>query len=277
MKRFFQNNGGLILVAAILLAAVLALGSSILGFDPVTDLAEVIATPFRAASTAVTNWAGDWYDRSFRYAELEAENEALRLQVAELLAAALEGQDAQRENERLRDLLGLALERPELTYEDAAVTRRSTSNWTCDLTIDKGTADGVAVNNCVIDQYGSLVGVVTEAGANWALVTAVIDPDLELGGRIARTDDDAIVEGSFALMLEGLLKLSYLPEDAQLVSGDQVITSGLGGVYPAGLLVGSIRGVYTEEDGMSRYAEVEPAADVANVKYVYVITDYGGE
>lgn len=277
MKQFFKNNGGLILIAAVLLAAVVALGSFILDADPFTSVAEVIATPFRAASTAVTNWAREQYDRAFRYAELEADNEALRQRVAELEEAAREGQDAVRENERLKDLLGLAKDRPELTYEPATVTRRSSSNWTRDLTVNKGSNDGVAVNDCVIDQYGALVGVITEVGSNWALVATVIDPDVELGGRIARTDEDAILEGDFSLMLDGLLKLSYLPEEAQLMSGDQITTSGLGGVYPSGLLVGSIRGLYTGADGLSRYAEVEPAADIAGVKYVYVITDYGGE
>lgn len=277
MKRFFQTNGGLILIAAVLLAAVLALAGFILDVNPVTGAAEVIATPFRAASTAVTNWVENWYDQAFRYAELQTENEALRQRVAELEAAAREGQDAVRENERLKDLLGMAEEHPELTYEDAAVTRRATSNWTYDLTIDKGTSSGVAVDNCVIDQYGNLVGVVVEVGPNWARVATIIDPDVELGGRIARTDDSAVLEGDFALMLEGLLKLTYLPENAQLVSGDQVTTSGLGGVYPAGLMVGTVRNLYTEEGGLNRCAEVEPAADLENVKYVYVITDYGGE
>jgi rod shape-determining protein MreC len=275
MKRFLQDNGGLLLLAAVLLAAVLALGSFILGFDPITGVAEAVAAPFRAASTAVADWVQGWYDRGFRYTELEAENETLRQRVADLEQAAREGEDAVRENERLRDLLGLAEERPEFTYEEATVTRRSSSNWTYDLTINKGSSSGVAVNDCVIDQYGNLVGVVAKVGVNWAQVTTVIDPDLELGGRIARTDDDAIVEGDFTLMLEGLTKLTYLPADAQLVSGDQVTTSGLGGVYPAGLMVGTIRGVYTQEDGLSRYAQVEPAADVAGVRYVYVITGYG--
>ena len=134
----------------------------------------------------------------------------------------------------------------------------------------------MALNDCVIDQYGNLVGVVTEVGSNWALVSTVLDPDVELGGRVARTDDEAILEGDFALMLEGLLKLSYLPEDTQLVSGDQVITSGLGEVFPEGLVVGNVTGLFTEADGISRYAQVEPAADLDSVRYVYVITDFGG-
>lgn len=274
MKQFFRNNGGLIVVAAVLLAAVLALGSYILGFNPFANMLSVLATPFRAASAAVTEWTQNQYDRAFRYEELLAENEALRARVAELEQDAIAGQDAVRENERMRDLLGLAEERPELQYRDAAVVQRSTSNWNSNLTIDRGTASGVAVNNCVIDQYGHLIGVVTEADLNSSVVTTILDPTLELGGRVARTDESAIIEGDFTLMLEGLLRLSFLPEDAQLVSGDQVTTSGLGGVFPSGLVVGAVRTLRVEEDGISRYAELVPAADITGVQYVYVIVDY---
>ena len=275
MKRFFQNNGGLLLVAAALLAAVLAIGAQILGFDPLTSALEVLATPFRAASAAVANWTQAQYDRNFRYEDLAADNEALRRRVAQLEQDAIAGQDAQRENERLRDLLGLREERPELQYRDAAVVRGASSNWTADFTIDQGTAGGVEVDDCVIDQYGHLIGVVTEAGPNSSRVTTILDPTLELGGRVARTDEDAILKGDFSLMLEGLARLSYLPEEAKLVTGDQVTTSGLGGVYPPGLAVGTVRSLHVEEDGVSRYAQVEPAADIAGTQYVYVIVDYG--
>lgn len=275
MSRFFRNNGGLLVVAAVLLAAVLAVGAYILGYDPLTGVLEVLATPFRAASSAVTNWAEGQYDRAFRYEELQAENEALRQRVAELERDAIAGQDAARENERMKDLLGLAEERPELQYRDAAVVRRSSDNWRSDLTIDRGTLGGVEVNDCVIDQYGHLIGVVTEANPNSSRVTTILDPDLELGGRVARTDEDAILEGDFTLMLEGLLRLAFVSEDAKLVTGDQVTTSGLGGVYPPGLVVGSVRTLYVEEDGISRYAQVEPAADINGAQYVYVIVDYG--
>ena len=274
MSRFFRNNGGLLLVAAVLLTLVLALGAQILGFDPVTSVLEVLTTPFRAVSASVSNWTQAQYDRAFRYAELEAENETLRRRVAELERDAIAGQDAARENERLKDLLGLAEARPELHYQSAQVVRRSAYNWESTLTINQGTLGGVAVDDCVIDQYGYLIGVVTEAGLNSCVVTTILDPDLELGGRIARTDEAAILEGDFSLMLEGLLRLSFLPEEARLVTGDQVTTSGLGGVYPPGLVVGSVRTLCVEEDGVSRYAQVQPAADIAGTEYVYVIVNY---
>lgn len=275
MKRFFRNNGGLLVLAAVLLAGVLTVGAYILGFDPLSRALELLATPFRAASAAVTGWTQEQYDRSFRYDEQAAEIETLRRRVAELEEAAIAGQDAVRENERLKDLLGLAEVRPELKYQGAEVVRRSSSNWSSDLTINQGTLGGVGVDDCVIDQYGHLVGVVTKADLNSSVVTTILDPTLEIGGRVARVDEDAILEGDFALMLQGLARLSFVTEETRLVTGDQVTTSGLGGVYPSGLVVGTVRSLLVEEDGITQYAQVEPAADIAGVRYVYVIVDYG--
>lgn len=277
MKKFLRNNGILLVIIAVLLAAVLGLGAWIMGFNPISGILNAVGAPFRALSTAVTNWTQDQYDRAFRYEEQEATIDALLHRIAELEEAARAGEDAVREAERLQDLLGLAKDRPELVYEDAMVTRRSSTNWGSDLTLNKGTSAGVEVHDCVIDQYGNLVGIVTETGPNWSLVITVLDPDTNVGGRVARTDEDAILEGDFTLMQQGMLKLSYLPADSRLVSGDQITTSGLGGLYPAGLAVGTIRSLHTEADGISRYAVVQPGADIASVRYVYIITDFGGD
>lgn len=274
MKKFLRNNGILLIIIAVLLAAVLGIGASILGYNPISSVLNAIGTPFRYISTAVTNWTEDQYNRAFRYDQALLENEQLKQQVAELEQAAREGQDALAENERLRDLLGLSNERPELSYVDAAVTRRSSTNWGSDLTLNAGTSDGVEVDDCVIDQYGNLVGVVTKAGPNWALVTTILDPSTELGGHIGRVDESAILEGDFTLMQEGLLKLTYLPTDSLLVSGDKITTSGLGDVYPEGLTVGDVRSLHTEADGYSRYAVVVPDADIEHIRYVFIITDF---
>ena len=277
MKRFFHNNGFLIVLAALLLAGLLAVGISFFGVNPLANVGEIIATPFRNLSASIAEWTQNRYERAFRYDELLAENEALKQQLADLEADARAGQDAVREVERLQDLLGLAEDRPELVYQDAMITRRSSSNWDSDLTLNVGTADGVELADCVIDQYGNLVGVVTEVGVNWALVSTILDPDVELGARIARIDEDAVLEGDFSLMMEGKIKLAYLPAATKLVSGDQVITSGLGGIYPPGLKVGTVYELYTEVDGLSRSAVVTPAADLDSIRYVFVITDFGGE
>ena len=266
MKDFFRKNRGLLVLAAVLLAGVVTVGAYILGYDPLSKALELLATPFRSASSVAANWVQERDDKEFRYDQLAAENEALRQRVAELELDAIAGQDAARENERMKDLLGLAEPRPDLKYRDAEVVRGSSSNWTSDLTIDRGTLSGVDAGDCVIDQYGYLIGVVTRADLNSSVVTTVLDPTFSVGGRVARTDEDVVLGGDFTLMLEGLTRLSFLPEDPKLVTGDQITTSGLGGMYPSGLIVGTIRSFEVEKDGITRYAQVEPAAEISALR-----------
>lgn len=274
MKQFFRQNGILVVIIAVLLAAIIGVCSAIFGMSPLSNVLGVLSTPFRAGVDAVASWVEDRYNYAFRYDELLAENESLRQQVADLQEEIRAAQDANRQNELYRELLNLAERRADFDLEDATVTVRATSNWSSTLTINKGSSVDVAVGDCVVDQYGNLVGVITEVGYNWSTLATVVDPSTEIGGRIPRTDDEAVLEGDFTLMGEGRLKLSYLPENTVPISGDQVTTSGLGDQYPAGLVVGTIESIHTEASGLTRYAVVEPAADLENIKYVFVIKSF---
>lgn len=274
MKKFFRENGGLILIIAVLLAAVLGVTGAIFNVNPVSNILGVITTPFRDGLNAVANWMEDGYNYAFRYEELEEENQRLRERVAELEQDAREYEDAVSQNARLRNLLGLQERRSDFEFEEATVTVRSSTNWESVFTINKGSSSQVEVGDCVVDEYGNLVGVINEVQLNWSTLATVVDASTELGGRIVRTDDTAVLEGDFSLMRQGLLRLSYLPEDTELISGDQITTSGVGTRYPSGLVVGSIQSVLTDDSGLSRYAEVVPAADLENVKYVYVIKSF---
>mgnify|MGYP005963592775 CR=1 FL=1 len=118
------------------------------------------------------------------------------------------------------------------------------------------------------------MGVVAEVGENWATVRTLVDSDTEMGGQLARTGGAAILEGDFALMGEGRLKLTYLPENSELIAGDLVTTSGRGGVYPAGLVAGHVEEVRTDASGMTRYAVIAPETDLDGLQQVFVITDF---
>ena len=118
------------------------------------------------------------------------------------------------------------------------------------------------------------MGVVAEAGTNWATVSTVIDTDTQMGGIVNRTYSAGVLEGDFALMNQGRLKLNYLPEAAQLVSGDEVLTSGRGDMFPSGLMVGRVEGVFTDPSGQTRYAVVQPAVALDSLIEVFVIKDF---
>jgi len=261
-------------VAAVLLAALLAIVSAISGVNPITNVVRILTNPVGSVTSGISGWFQGQYDRLTGYDQLLAENEELKKQLSEMEEQVRESQDALRENERLQELLGVAREHPDWTYASATVTQRSTTNWANQITISVGSGQEVEAGDCVIDQYGNLVGVVKEVGTNWALVDTLLDPGMELGVRVARTDDSAMAQGDFTLMGEGKLHMTYIPQDAQLISGDQVTTSGLGGKYPGGLLVGQVESIDTEADGISRSAVLRPSADVENIRYVYVITNF---
>ena len=277
MKDFFRRNGILILIAAVLLALVTAVVSALLGgtADPFSNLANILTTPIRNGINAVANWTEERYSDAFEREQLKQENEELKQRVAELEQMEREYEAALQENERLRDLNDLRpSERSFDELESATVTARDASNWSSTLTLSKGSAHGVEVDDCVVDQYWNLVGVVADVGTNWCTVRTLIDADTEMGGQIARTGGAAILEGDFALMGEGKLKLTFLPENSQLMSGDLVTTSGRGGVYPSGLPAGHVEEVRTDASGVTQYAVLVPETDLDSLKQVFIIKDF---
>jgi len=276
LKDFFRQNGIILLAIALLLSVLLGVGSAVMGgsADPFSNVVNTVTAPVRGGISAVINWAEGVYTYVFRYDELNRELADLRAQVADLEEQVRQGQEASRENEQLRDLLGLQAKRRDFVFESARVSAHSTSNWESTLTLSKGTSAGVETGDCVVTETGVLVGVVTEVGLNWCTVSTILNTDIELGGLVARTYAAGILEGDFALMNEGKLKLSYLPDDAQLVSGDEVLTSGKGDVYPSGLVVGQVESVFTDPSGMSRYAVILPKADLDSLIEVFIIKDF---
>ena len=276
MKDFLRQNGILLLVIAALLSILIGVLSVVMGgvADPLSNIVTTVTTPFRSGIAAAADWVEGVYGYVFHYGELEQELKDLRAQVGELEEKVREGEEARRENEQLRELLGFQTRRRGLTTEPVKVTARSNSNWASTLTLSKGSTDGIEAGDCVITETGVLVGVVSETGINWSTVSTIINTDTEIGGIVTRTYSAGVLEGDFALMNEGKLKLNYLPEGAQLVSGDEVLTSGRGDMFPSGLLVGRVEGVFTDPSGQTRYAVVKPAVDLDALIKVFVIKDF---
>ena len=276
MKDFFRDNGFWLLLIALLLSILLGLGSVILSgsTDPLSNLANTLTSPFKSGVSAMLDWAEGVYGYVFQFSEMEQELSDLRRRVADLEEQARQGQEALAENAQLRELLNLQERRKDLEFESAKITARSTSNWESTLTISKGSAAGVEAGDCVITETGVLVGVVSETSLLSSTVATLIDTSIEVGGVVTRTYSAGILEGDFDLMNQGLLRLRYLPEGAGLVAGDEVLTSGLGGISPAGLVVGRVQGVFNDAAGMSRYAIVDPNVELGGLIEVFVIKDF---
>ncbi len=276
MKDFLRQNGMLLLVIALLASILIGIAGFVLSgeADPLSNIVNTVISPVRGGVAAAADWVEGAYNYVLRRGEMEAELDALRIQVGELQEKVRQGEEASRENEQLRDLLGLQARRRDFVFEAAKVTARSTSNWESTLTINRGTYGGVEAGDCVITETGVLVWIVDKVGLNWSTVSTIINTDTEICGIVTRTYSAGVLEGDFSLMNEGKLKLNYLPEGAQLVTGDEVLTSGRGEVFPSGLEVGRVEGVFTDPSGQTRYAVVAPSVALDSLIEVFVIKDF---
>jgi rod shape-determining protein MreC len=272
-----QKHGLWVLFAAAVIAVGLALMSVFSNTSsPLANVANVIASPFRSAYTSVAEWFNDKQNYYQDNTALKEENAALKKQLAEMEAAIRQAEKDSAENERLKQLLGLKAQRPDLTsdLQAAMITEHTVTNWTSSLTIDKGTRHGLEVNDCVISETGALVGLISEVGTNWATVLTLVDTDTSLGAQVFRTNDLGLAQGNFSLMGEKRLRLEYLPADCSLLGGDLVVTSGLGGFYPAGLVIGSVAEVQQDDSGATSYAILTPAVDFDGLSEVFVIRSF---
>lgn len=275
MKRFLSKNGIWLLAGVAVVVVVLCIISAVSSGTPfLRNAAGVIASPFRAAGSAVAGWFGGIGDHFDKVADLQQENDDLRAQVADLEWQLRQAQKESEENQRLRDLLELQSQRRDLKTVSARVTERSVSNWASTLTLTRGTSAGVAIGDCAIDEYGNLVGVVTDAGLNWCAVTTILDTTSSIGATVFRTEQVAVAQGQLGLMSEGQLALTYVDEPDKLIAGDLVVTSGLGGYYPSGLPIGTVTELRTDTGGLTQYAVLSPKADIGALTQVFLITEF---
>jgi len=275
LKNFLRNHGIWVLFATAVIAVALAVMSFFSNNSaPLNNIVGIIASPFRSAYTSVATWFNDKQNYYQDTTALEAENAELRQKVAQMEETVRQAEADRAENRRLRELLELREQRRDFVFEAAFITERSVTNWTSSLTVNKGTDHGVEANDCVIDETGALVGVVSEAGANWATILTLVDTDTSMGARVFRTKDLGLAQGSFSLMGRSRLRLDYLPAGCELLGGDLVETSGLGGFYPSGLVIGSVEEVLVDDSGSASYAVLVPAAKLEELTEVFIIKEF---
>lgn len=275
MKDFLKRNGLWVLFAV----AVIAVSLAVMSFftttsSPLANAAQVITSPFRTAFTAVADWFNDKQAYYADYKALEEENQELKDQIAKMERSVRQAEADSAENKRLRELLNLRPQVEKWDLESATILERSSSNWTRSFTLSKGTDCGIAVHDAVITSEGFLVGTVSEVGTNWCTVLCITDTDTSLGALVFRTDEIGVAEGDFQLMDQSKLKLSYLSPDAQLLNGDLIVTSGLGGFLPSGLVIGSVEEVKLDDSGSTQYAVLQPSADFDALTEIFVIKDF---
>ena len=275
MKRLLTKYGMMVLSLAVAIAVILSVMAYFsTSAAALPNLAGIIATPFRAAGAAISETVSGWADYFTEFDRLKEENQQLKLELAEKEAAIRQAEKDSEENERLRKLLDLREQRRDLHFESARILESDSSNWESVLTVNKGTAQDVAVGDCAVTEEGYLIGVVTEAGLNWSTIRTILDSDTSIGATVFRSGQNAVAQGDFALMGEGRLRLSYLGANPDVVAGDLVVTSGLGDYFPSQLVIGTVESVSTGDDGLAQNAVIIPSMSLEDLQQVFIVTSF---
>lgn len=276
MRQLFSTKLVIVLVLAILLTAGLSVMGS-LSNETLPDLAvQGIMAPFRGIVSTFTKTVEKYYSYTFRYEALAAENEVLKAQIAKMEDVARQAESTARENQRLRQQLELKATHEDYKLADAYIIGWSSTDYNNTFTINRGTKAGIQANMVAITANGEVVGLVTQAGPNFAVVKTVLDSTLEISATITSSGYNGMVSGGYLNGNETLLRMDYLPSSAIIRNQDQVVTSG-STVYPRGLILGRVVDAGFEQTGVAKYALLDPAADIQSLEQVFILTDYTTE
>ena len=276
MRHFFSTRVRVVLILALLVTVGLVIASSLTGMSIPSMVVQGTLKPIRAGANALANQAEEIYDYIFRYEALQAENEALREEIAKMREDSNQADFIARENDRLRDLLELKKAQEDFELVDSYIISRSSTDWNSTFTLDKGSSAGIEVGMVAITANSEVVGLVTETGPNYSVVKTVLDSSLEISATIASNGYSGMVQGGYSTGAEGLLRMNYLPSSAVIRNHDQVVTSG-STVYPRNLILGYVIDAGLSDTGVAKYAILDPAADIDNLEQVFVLTDYAQE
>ena len=276
MKDFFDTWKFKILVAvAVFLVGIMAYAGANgrLTAAP-QELLGVILTPFQKAGAVVSGGVGAMWEKYASIDKVMEQNEQLTAENAELRQQMVDYDRIKAENEAYKALTNIQEQHPEMSYTSSFVIGRDPLDSFWGFTLDRGTLDGVAVNDAVISDEGYLLGVVVEVDATSCKVMTILHPNFNAAGVVSRTRDNGIITGSADYAADGQCVLTNLDRATEARKGDQVITTGLGGVFPPDLLVGTVQDVVPETSGKSSIAVVRPGADPRTAKHVFIVTAY---
>ena len=273
MKHYFSARVRVVLLIALLLALGLTVAGSLLEMSLPEMVVKGVLTPLRTSVSQMQDQAEQLYSYMFRYEALAAENAALKEKLSQMEDDARKADSTARENDRLKALLDLKDAHEDYVLVDAYVIAWESTDWNNTLTVNRGTSAGINTNMCVITANGQVVGLVTEAGPNYAIIKTVLDSSLGISATITSSGYNGMVQGNYVEGREDMLRMNYLPSNAVIRTGDQVVTSG-STVYPRDLILGYVVDADFDDTGVAKFALLRPAADINTLEQVFVLTDY---
>ena len=276
MKDFFDTWKFKILIAiAVFLVGIMAYAGANgrLTAAP-QELLSVAVAPFQRAAAKLSGGVASLWENYTNVGAILDENEQLTAENAELRKQMVDYDRLKAENEAYKALANIQNTRPEMSCVSAFVIGRDPLDAFYGFTLDQGSVDGVELNDTVVSDEGYLLGVVVEVEATSCKVMTILHPSFNAAGVVSRTRDNGIITGSAEYAADGLCVLTNLARSTMSKAGDQIITTGLGGVFPPDVLVGVIKELTPEASGKSTLAVIQPGADPRTVRHVFIITNY---
>ena len=239
---------------------------------PLKEAAGLIIVPFEKSIASIGQWMTDVQDSSREKEDLIQQNEELQTTVDTLTEQNNVLLQDQAELARLEQLYELDEEYTDYPKVAARIISKDPGNWYDTFMINRGSNDGIRVDNNVIAGKG-LVGIVTEVGSNWATVRSIIDDSSNVSAMTVSTDDICVVEGDLELIDEGKLRFSQLYDREDKVSvGERIVTSNISDKYVEGLFIGYVSEIELDTNNLTKTGTLVTPVDFQHLKDVFVIT-----
>lgn len=273
MLRLFRSKWFIVSLATILLLVVMGVSSNRNSkLNWLNNIISVPLTPVQGFFTTI----GSKIKQGFAFfSDIEAvkkENENLKVRINELEKKNRELSSYESKIEELRLALNLKAQFDDYTIIGANIIALDPGNWFNIFKVDRGSNEGIRIDSPVVTNAKALVGRVLSADLTSSKIITIIDEDSTVAGWISKTGGGhAIVRGDLQLKEKGLCRLDYIPLNVDVSVGDVIETSGLGGIYPKGIMIGKVIEVRKTNSEMNRYAIIKPEADFKKLEEVYVL------
>lgn len=277
MKDFFHTKGFKILVGIVFIMFGLLLYSASIGNSLTANILGFLSVPMQKVSTVVTNNAKVTAQNAALSPEkIKAENQKLEEENRKLREELIDYYEIKQKNAQYLSVLDLKKQHKDFQMVSGAVIGRDPNDVFYSFSIDQGSLAGISKNDPVITSDG-VVGWVSQVYATSSKVTTLFSPETKIGAMSKRTRDSGVISCNIKLADKSLVKLGYLTAQTKIKKGDIITTTGLGGIFPKDLPIGTAEEIKNENYDVSLYATVKPFADVKNLRDVFVITKFLGQ
>ncbi|WP_182187739.1 rod shape-determining protein MreC [Pectinatus frisingensis] len=240
---------------------------------PLTNRAVItLLAPFQSFSSALGSKSGSIINALNELMSMYQENKQLKAEVTTLREENLHDNELEAENQRLKGLLNYKESTKQFDLVTASVIARDSATWINNVVINRGSNDGIKKDMPVVTPDG-LVGAVIDVYGSYSVVALITDPRVAVGALVQRSDSRVagIVKGDIDKQVD--IHMENISRAADIQPGDQIITSGLGGIYPKGIFIGTVDEVGNEAGGLLKYAAIKPAVDFQKLEDVAIIVN----